>query len=141
MLQAVLDTNVFISAMLHPNGVCGQILLFWEQREFLVVYNRELIEEIKIVCEYPRLKSRLKRHRVGALVNQLLEDGVYISANRNSRSSKDPKDDFLIALVEFAQPDALVSSDEVGVLQLEQIGRTRVLNPVQFLQLLQSRAK
>jgi uncharacterized protein len=108
MMRAVLDTNVFISAMLNPSGVCGQILLYWEQREFLLLYNLELIEEIKIVCDYPRLKSRLQRRRVGALINQIYEDGVYIKANRNLRDSKDPKDDFLIAVVEFAQPEALV---------------------------------
>ena len=139
MLRVVLDTNVFISAMLHPNGVCGQIILAWEQRLFEVLYNLELIEEIKLVCAYPRLKKRFKRNRVGHLINQLHSDGLYVRSNRNSRSSKDPKDDFLIAIVESGSADTLVSSDNVGVLELEKIEGTIILTPAEFLEFLRQR--
>ena len=37
------------------------------------------------------------------------------------RSSKDPKDDFLIALTETSKADALVSGDVIGVLELERL--------------------
>jgi uncharacterized protein len=137
MLRVVLDTNVFISAMLHPHGVCGQIILAWEQRLFIVLYNLELIEEIKLVSQYPRLKSRFKKHRIGHLINQLHSDGLYVRSNRNSRSSKDPKDDFLIAIVEHGSANTLVSSDNAGVLELERIGNAVVLTPTAFLRFLQ----
>ena len=107
--------------MLQPSGTCGQIIAAWERRAFVVLYNLELLEEIKLVCAYPRLKPRLKRARVGRLVNQLHSDGVYVRGNRNMRSSKDPKDDFLIALTETSKADALVSGDVIGVLELERL--------------------
>ncbi len=139
MLRVVLDTNVFISAMLHPLGICGQILSAWEDRLFVVLYNFELLEEIKLVCAYSRLKKRLKRKRIGDLINQLSHDGLYIRGNRNSTSSKDPKDDFLIAITELGQADALVSSDNIGVLELEQVGKAILLTPAEFLDFLRKR--
>ncbi len=139
MLRVVLDTNVFISAMLHPFGICGQILSCWEDRLFVVLYNLELLEEIKLVCAYPRLKKRFKRNRVGHLINQLKQDGLYIRGNRNTKSSKDPKDDFLIAITELGQANALVSSDNIGVLELEQINAAILLTPAEFLDFLRKR--
>jgi uncharacterized protein len=133
MLRVVLDTNVFISAMLNPDGTCGLILSAWERRAFLVLYNLELIQEIKLVCDYSRLRKRLKRPRVGKLINQLHTDGEYVRSNRNSRSSVDPKDDFLIAITERGNANALVSSDDLGVLQLEQVGEAQVMTPAQFM--------
>ncbi len=139
MLKVVLDTNVFISAMLHPNGLCGEIIRAWEHRAFVVLYNFELLEEIKLVCAYPRLKKRLKRNRIGALVNQLHSDGLYIKGNRNSRDSKDPKDNFLIAITERGEANALVSSDNIGVLELGLVAEAVVLTPVEFLRFLRKR--
>ncbi len=139
MLKVVLDTNVFISAMLHPDGVCGNIIRAWEHRAFVVLYNFELLEEIKLVCAYPRLKKRLKRNRIGALVNQLHSDGLYIKGNRTWRESKDPKDNFLIAIVEQGHADALVSSDNIGVLELKTLGEAVILTPAEFLNFLRLR--
>ena len=119
--------------MLQPTGTCGEVIRAWEQRAFLVLYNLELIEEIKLVCKYPRLKKRLKRSRVGRLINQLHSDGEYVRNNRNSRVSRDPKDDFLIAITERGNAEALVSSDNQGVLMLEQVGQARVMTPAEFL--------
>ncbi len=139
MLKVVLDTNVFISAMLHPNGLCGQIIRVWEHRAFLVLYNFELLEEIKLVCAYPHLKKRLKRNRIGALVNQLHSDGLYVKGNQNSRDSKDPKDNFLIAITEQGQANALVSSDNIGILELGVLGEAVILKPAEFLNFLRLR--
>ena len=36
--------------MLQPSGTCGQIIAAWERRAFVVLYNLELLEEIKLVC-------------------------------------------------------------------------------------------
>jgi uncharacterized protein len=139
VLKVVLDTNVFISAMLHPNGLCGEIIKAWEHRAFVVLYNFELLEEIKLVCAYPRLKNRLKRNRIGALVNQLHSDGLYVRGNQNPRDSKDPKDNFLIAIVEQGQANALVSSDNIGILELGILGEAVILKPAEFLNFLRLR--
>jgi uncharacterized protein len=139
VLKVVLDTNVFISAMLHPNGLCGEIIRAWEHRAFVVLYNLELLEEIKLVCAYPRLKKRLKRNRIGALVNQLHSDGLYVRGNQNSRDSKDPKDNFLISITEQGNANALVSSDNIGILELGMLGEAVVLKPVEFLNFLRLR--
>jgi predicted nucleic acid-binding protein len=52
---------------------------------------------------------------------------------RSQFEVKDPKDDFLIAIVEHGAANALVS-DNIGVLELEQIGGKLVLTPAEFLE-------
>ena len=45
MTRVVFDTNVFISALLKRNGVCGLLLNFWRDERFVVLYSQELIFE------------------------------------------------------------------------------------------------
>jgi hypothetical protein len=84
-------------------------------------------------------KKRLKRNRIGALVNQLHSDGLYVRGNQNARDSKDPKDNFLIAITEQGQANALVSSDNIGVLELGILGEAVILKPAEFLNFLRLR--
>ncbi len=94
MTRVVFDTNIFISALLKRNGVCGLLLKFWRDGRFVVLYSQELILEIKDVVNYPRLRQRLKRREIGALIRLLRFRGERVLNNRNSIDSSDPKDDF-----------------------------------------------
>ncbi len=100
MIRVVLDTNVFVSALLKRNGVCGLILRAWKNQEFTLLYSQELIFELKDVVQYVRLKPRLVNNRVGALIRRIRLRGSRVFNNRNFVSSTDPKDDFLIAIAQ-----------------------------------------
>jgi uncharacterized protein len=138
VIRAVLDTNVFISALLKPNGVCGLILQAWRLEEFALLYSEELILELKDVVLYPRLKARLSRNEIGALIRQLRLHGVPVLNNRNSQNSPDPKDDFLIAIVQHGVASHLVSRDVEGILalRLEAVG---IVTPELFMELLKTK--
>ncbi len=71
MIRVVLDTNVFVSALLKRNGVCGLILRAWRNQEFTLLYSQELILELKDVVQYVRLKPRLVNNKVGALIRRI----------------------------------------------------------------------
>jgi uncharacterized protein len=137
-MRVVLDTNIYISALLKREGVCGQILTAWKNAAFLLLYSEELLLELKAVVQYERLKPRLKRHEIGALIRQMRSLGVQVVGNRNMEQSSDPKDDFLIAICEFGQADLLVSRDVLGVLELH-LGKTLLMTPEAFLGHLQGR--
>ena len=136
MIQAVLDTNVFISALLKPNGVCGLILGAWQKQEFILLYSEELILELKDVVAYPRIKTRLHRSKIGALIRLIRLHGTRVFNNRNVVDSTDPKDNFLIAIAQNSQTNYLVSRDVNGILILS-LEKIQVITPDAFLQLLQ----
>ena len=135
MTRVVFDTNVFISALLKRNGVCGLRLNFWRDERFVVLYSQELILEIKDVVNYPRLRQRFKRREIGALIRLLRFRGERVRNNRNSVNSSDPKDDFLIAITQQGIADFLVSRDIEGILKLN-LEWVQVMKPEDFLRFL-----
>jgi hypothetical protein len=134
-MRVVLDSNVFIAALLVPQRVAANILLAWKQQKFILLYNTELILELRDVLQRPKFKKRIKRHRVGALLKRIQFRAERIRNNRNSVYSKDPKDDFLIAIAEHGDANYLVSRDTQGILEL-QLGHCKTITPEAFLQLL-----
>jgi uncharacterized protein len=138
VIRAVLDTNVFISALLKPTGVCGLILRGWQRKEFVLLYSEELILEFKDVVLYSRLKTKLRRNKIGALIRRIRLYGTRIFDNRNSQQSSDPKDDFLIAIAQNGFASHLVSRDVEGILEL-QLKDIQVVTPELFVQLLKAK--
>ncbi len=86
-MRVVLDTNVLVAALLVPTGVAALVLRAWSEHRFTLLYNTELILELREVMARPRLKARVKRHRVGALIraNFKMVDGVYVNHFRGNR--------------------------------------------------------
>ncbi len=135
MIRVVLDTNIFISALLKRNGICGLIIQAWHNQEFTLLYSTELILELKDVVQYIRLKPRLRRAEIGALIRQIWLQGSRVFENRNTTNSTDPKDDFLIAIAQNGEADYLISRDIQGILELP-LQNIQVLTPESFLQIL-----
>jgi uncharacterized protein len=134
-MRVVLDTNVFIAALLVPTGAAARVLQAWSEGRFVLLYSRELILELREVLARPRLRERVKRHRVGALVRRIRARGERVYNNQNSVESVDPKDDFLMAIAEHGAADYLVSRDSEGVLEIKLPG-VQMLTPEALLALL-----
>lgn len=134
-MRVVLDTNVFIAALLVPTGVAALVLKAWSEHRFTLLYNTELILELREVMTRPRLRARVKRHRVGALIRRIKAHGERIHSNRNAVQSADPKDDFLFAIVQNGAADYLVSRDIKGVLETVLL-ESHTVTPEQLLAML-----
>ena len=59
-LAALLDTNVWVSAFLKPNGPPGQVVAAWGNDEFSVVTSLSQLSEIAEVLSRPRLVRRFR---------------------------------------------------------------------------------
>lgn len=136
-MRVVLDTNVFIAALLVPNGVAGELLRLWRKQKYSLLYNTEQILELKEVLARPAFTKRIKRHRVGSLVRSIRLHGQQILNNQNSINSSDPKDDFLIAIAEHGTANYLVSRDQLGILILD-LGQCKTITPEEFLSILKT---
>jgi putative PIN family toxin of toxin-antitoxin system len=58
-VKVVLDTNVWISSLLLPKSIPGQIITAWQQAKFTVVISPPILTEIEKVLGYPKIKKRL----------------------------------------------------------------------------------
>lgn len=140
MKRVILDTNVYISALLAPHAEKGQILDLWMSGAFILLYSSNQFFEIREVSTYPKLLPRLKIARVETLITQIKTLGVEVSAKTTQLepSIPDRKDLYLLSMAINGQADYLVSSDKRHVLPLGNIGQTVVIDPTAFFALLEA---
>ncbi len=50
-MRVVLDTNVFISGLLLPNGVPGRIVKAWQQAQYTLAFSEPMLSEIERVFD------------------------------------------------------------------------------------------
>jgi putative PIN family toxin of toxin-antitoxin system len=135
-VRAVLDTNVFISALLSRSGTPARIVERWLAGEFELVVSESLLSELEKVLAYQRVRSRIGDAVARDLVAMLRRYAIVASeVDEPPVRSDDPKDDYLLALAAAASA-ALVSGD-VDLLAIEGYP---VYSPRAFLDLLERRA-
>jgi hypothetical protein len=78
VLRIVLDCNVFVSALLSPNGSPAQVLDRWADGDFDVVVSPLLLAELERVLSRPKFAASIDRAQVEGLVTGLMEDGLLV---------------------------------------------------------------
>jgi len=133
LMLVLLDSNVFLSALLSPNGTPAHIVHAWRNGRFRLLTCQEQIEEVRAASRYPKFRKRLLPHHVGTMVNSLYEADIWRGPTQRKHVAADPTDSFLLDLIDAAQPDFAVTGDKrSGLLQLGTMGRTRILSVSEF---------
>ena len=131
-MRAVLDTNVLVSALLSPSGTPGRVLESWYDGAFELVISPLLLAELERVLAYHGLRDRTDPDEVYAALARLTRAAVAPDAPQPAPRTRDPRDDYLVALAE--SEDAILVSGDRDLLELS--GELQVLTPAQFLELL-----
>jgi putative PIN family toxin of toxin-antitoxin system len=137
LLRVVLDANVFISALLSPRGSPAQLLRFWLAGAFDLVVSPLLLAELQRALSYPKLARAVNPDEARTFVEELRNSAVLLDdpSQVESGVTRDPNDDYLVALARAASADVLVSGDphitEVPGLE------PRVLTPRELLEILE----
>lgn len=111
--RAVADTNVWVAAAITPSGVCGRILQAAIGGRWQPVVSPLLLAELDEVLARPKFRRWLSTDEAQQFVADLkvLADEVDDPGTEPTERSVDPDDDFVVALTEIAQAEALVSGD------------------------------
>ncbi|WP_236709308.1 putative toxin-antitoxin system toxin component, PIN family [Acetobacter tropicalis] len=75
-MRVVLDTNILVSALIYPRGAPDAIYRAWRAHRFDLVTSTTQLEELRRVSRYPKLRSILPPHRVGAMINNMRKASV-----------------------------------------------------------------
>ena len=57
-VKAVIDTNIWVSALLNPTGYPARLRKAFEQGIFAVIVSEPLLEEIADVLSRPRIRDK-----------------------------------------------------------------------------------
>src|SRR5581483_6255577 len=108
-MRVVLDTNILCSALITPGGLADRLYVAWRSRLFTLVTNEEQLEEFRRVTRYPRVRRYIEQAAAGTLHNELRHLAVLVNAVPAVAASRDPQDNFLLALAKAGDVDFLVS--------------------------------
>ena len=138
MLRVVLDANVYVSAIIRPEGPPGRVIeRFLRDVAFEIVLSPAIVEETLRALTYAKVRKYVR----GTVDPQLWFEDIVLLAelvagdDEMSAASVDPDDDKYLAaalegratLVVTGDPDLLVLKEHQGV---------RIVNPRAFLGLL-----
>ena len=129
----LLDSNIFWSSLISTNGSPRIITDAWVEGRFELLTCMEQIDEIRTASRYPKLRSIIQPNRVGKMINNLYRATFWDQPLPRKHQSADPSDNYLLNLIDAAQPDYAVTGDHrSGMLALQKLGRTRILTAREF---------
>jgi uncharacterized protein len=140
-MKVVLDVGQYVSATINAKGHPAQILSAWREDKFELYTSRPILEDLKRVLGYPRIR---KRHRWTDEEIEIFVDSLADAANLTpgelqiSAVEQDPTDNKIVACAVEGQADYVVASDE-HLVSLENFQGIRVVSPRRFLSILEEK--
>jgi uncharacterized protein len=136
LLRAVLDANVFVSAIIHPAGTPGRLIEgFLREANFELVLSPAIVDEVLRALGYRKVRRLLR----GVDAQLWFEDLVVLAdvvANRElSGVCDDPDDDRYLAAALEGRASHVVTGDR-RFLALGEHGGVEIVTPRDFLDLL-----
>jgi uncharacterized protein len=132
-MRVVLDTNIFVSALITETGSPNKIFDAWLNGRFGLVSSHEQMVELRRISRYPKLVKRVPKHVFGELINALGKT-VLVEAASVVIELSDSDDAFLLGMAQTGHADYLVTGDKrAGLLALKNYGRTQIVTPTYFV--------
>lgn len=131
-MLVILDTNIFVSALLTKNTPPYRIFWSWRAHKFDLATCPEQLAEIRRVSGYARFRSQLQPHRVGTMINYLLQEENFDNL-KITEQADDPDDSWLLALAEASRAHFLVTGDmRAGILERRSAAQAEVITATDF---------
>ena len=109
-LRVVLDTNIFISALITRSSPSGRIYADWRRRKFELVTSALQIAELKRVSHYAKIASRIPPNLFGEVLN-IMGQAQFVGKIPRKHTCDDPDDAYLLNLADVSQADFLITGD------------------------------
>ena len=113
MTRVVVDPGVLISALIGRRGAAPDLILrAWIDDRLEIVASPTLLSELERVIGRPKFASRIGTRAGPEFVERIARHATVIDDPAAvSDVTRDPDDDYLVALAREAQVDAIVSGD------------------------------
>ena len=129
--RVVLDTSVFISAVLF-GGLPSRLVSLWQQDKITLLLSSEVLKEYLRVLSYP--KFRLTRNDIRSLIEvEVIPYSKPVKIRTRLRIiDRDPSDNKFLELAVDGTADTIVSSDR-HLLQLVAYEGIEIISVAEFL--------
>jgi putative PIN family toxin of toxin-antitoxin system len=136
--RVVIDTNVFVSAVLNQYGMPRRIVDAWERNQFTLLIAPSLLAEASDVLHRPHLRDRhrLSDTDLSMFFLRVLANGdVVTPLSPLPLNSRDPKDDQFLAVALGGNADYLVTGDDdlLSLRGASELGKLRIVTAREFV--------
>jgi len=113
-VKAVLDTNIWVSAILNPFGEPARLLKKFFDGSLELVISAPLLEELADVLERPRIRDKygITSRDVAELFLLIEERAEHVIPSGAIRICRDPDDDMVIEAAVAGKASFLVTRDD-----------------------------
>jgi uncharacterized protein len=112
VIRVVVDTSVLVSAFIgHAEAAPSQVVSAWREGRFTLVVSPRLLDELAEVVARPKFQRWADQGRGSAYASAFAARAELHADPPSSPATRDPKDDYLVALARSSGADMLVSVD------------------------------
>ena len=132
-VRLVVDTNLFISALLAGASLPAHLMLLWREGVFDLLTATDQLDELKRVTRYPKIRTRLAPTLAGRLINEIRSLAIMVTDLPVVAASPDPYDNYLLAIASAGSADFLLTGDKRDLLALKVFVGARIITVRDFL--------
>lgn len=112
-VKVVVDTNIWVSALVAPTGVAARLVDLWRQDKFKLVVSEQQIGELTEVLTRPRfLKYRIDEQETADLLESISTRSERIILKGGVKFCNDPDDDIFIEAAILGKAKYLITGDK-----------------------------
>jgi putative PIN family toxin of toxin-antitoxin system len=134
-MRVVMDTNVFVSALISEFGPPARVLDLWRTGAIELLISLDVLTEYRRVLAYPKIRKRIRYtdDQIEYVLAELALQATSIEpAEATAIVASDPDDDIFIALALAGEADYIVSGDH-HLLGLTGCRGLPIIKPSEFL--------
>jgi putative PIN family toxin of toxin-antitoxin system len=132
-VRVIFDTNVWISFLIGKR--LSIIKEYISDGRITIITNDQLLKEIKLVTTREKLKKYFPKVSVEELLYFLETIAEDIEIKPTHFISRDPKDNFLLDLIDYSKANYLITGDK-DLLELNPFMGAQILTPTEFEKIL-----
>lgn len=135
VIRAVIDTNIFVSALIFSRGTLSRCRQLWQDGKFTPLVSKPTVTELIRVLAYPKFKlTSIDREDLLADYLPFCETVEMQSELPQIIPCRDPSDEPFLHLALFGQADYLVTGDK-DLLTLVDVFSCPIVTAEHFLEM------
>ena len=130
MIRVVVDTNIFVSAILF-GGNCEKILNLAEENRIKLITSQDILKELKEVLQK---KFKFDKKMSEMTISTIKEISLVVYPERKLTVIKEmDADNRILECAIEGKADYIISGDKQHILPLKKFQKIRISSPAQFL--------
>jgi hypothetical protein len=128
-IKVIFDTNVWVSFLIGKR--LSIISKYISDGDILLITTKQLLLELKIVTSREKLQKYFPKESVKELIELMETIAENVEIKPTHFINRDPKDNFLLDLIDFSKADYLVTGDK-DLLSQSTFKTAKIVNPSEF---------